>query len=337
MKKNTANYYRLSPFLTCFFFLLFALTACDKTRDCDDINCQNGGDCLTSDPGGVPYCDCPIGYTGAICEIELCSLAICLNGGNCIVNENTGLVECDCPPGFGGVSCEVEIDYTACEDVVCLNGGTCFINEQSGLAECDCPPGFIGLYCEMQYDLCDDVICLNGGTCVINEATGLAECDCPPGFAGQSCENDLCDEISCPPNTFCTEGICFCDIGYTGSDCDTLVRDRYLGVYDGLEVCVDSEQDSNTIEASTFNDDSFLFIDLGLGVFDIRAEVVSANSFQIPYQLDYLGNSYEGVLEDGTEHIGAYDPANNSLFGIYTVTYTDGTSKTCYLNWEKIE
>ena len=40
-------------------------------------------------------CNCPLGYIGQYCEIDVCA-GYCLNGGTCTV-EVTGAPKCNCP------------------------------------------------------------------------------------------------------------------------------------------------------------------------------------------------------------------------------------------------
>lgn len=40
------------------------ISSCNQQDDCDDVNCQNGGECVSGE------CDCPEGFTGPNCEIS---------------------------------------------------------------------------------------------------------------------------------------------------------------------------------------------------------------------------------------------------------------------------
>ena len=83
--------------LLSFFALISVLpTACEK-EPCESVFCQNGGIC---DDG---ICDCPVGFSGSICEIEdrcITQNVQCQNGGTCV--DGT----CNCPEGFIGTNCE---------------------------------------------------------------------------------------------------------------------------------------------------------------------------------------------------------------------------------------
>lgn len=93
------------------------LTACllfsgCKTDVCEGLVCENNGIC----EGG--FCDCPDGYVGQRCEIEInaCDLKQCNATGTdtCIISPVTGEARCVCASGFEGDKCEArwEAKYT---------------------------------------------------------------------------------------------------------------------------------------------------------------------------------------------------------------------------------
>ncbi len=59
-------------------------------------------------------------------------------------------------------------------------------------------------------------------------------------FSFTSCEEDLCKDVTCVQGT-ATESngscACVCDLGYEGTTCETLVRAKYLGSFNGNETC----------------------------------------------------------------------------------------------------
>ncbi len=84
----------MKKFVFLFFFAgalgMFTFNSC--TDPCGDVVCNNGGIC---DEG---RCDCPEGFSGTNCEINLC--ADCVNG-NCTTGD------CVCNPGYEGDNCDV--------------------------------------------------------------------------------------------------------------------------------------------------------------------------------------------------------------------------------------
>jgi hypothetical protein len=107
---------------------------------CDPELCQNGGTCAAD--GGVA-CDCPSGFAGDMCEINIddCDPNPCMNDGSCI--DGVDAFTCVCPPGFTGSTCETAVDH--CDPNPCQNGGTC-VNNAIGFA-CLCRGGWSGDTC----------------------------------------------------------------------------------------------------------------------------------------------------------------------------------------------
>lgn len=80
------------------------------------------------------YCECPIGFAGQRCEVEVdgCVGVSCPDGRVC-VSVAKGGHQCACPPGFAGDACQVQVDV--CQASPCKNGGAC-------LADLNSPTGF---------------------------------------------------------------------------------------------------------------------------------------------------------------------------------------------------
>lgn len=77
--------------------------------DCPACQCRNGGVCIEGSESSY-LCDCPLEYTGLLCENELCTINNpCQNGGRCYpVEGESGAVElmCNCSLPFGGDRCD---------------------------------------------------------------------------------------------------------------------------------------------------------------------------------------------------------------------------------------
>ena len=69
------------------------------------------------------YCECPIGFDGMKCEINVndCNGINCPNNKICfdLVDD----YECRCPQGYTGENCSQEINE--CVSSPCQNGATC--------------------------------------------------------------------------------------------------------------------------------------------------------------------------------------------------------------------
>ena len=73
---------------------------------CRKSPCQNGATCLVDIAAGY-ICQCPPGYSGKKCEINLdeCASNPCQNSGSCsdLINNYA----CKCANGFYGKNCEI--------------------------------------------------------------------------------------------------------------------------------------------------------------------------------------------------------------------------------------
>jgi len=112
-------------------------------------------------------------------------------------------------------------------------------------------------------DKCDDIECGVNGTCV----EGI--CNCDPGYSGENCENNVCDALDCI-NGECdpATGACICDEGYEGTFCDSEIRARFLGTWTSDAWICDGENDSVT-----------LVILAGSSIFEVRLSDESQEFF----------------------------------------------------------
>lgn len=108
--------------------VFLTLNACKD--QCKDVICLNYGVCVDG------TCDCPDGFSGALCEIDACDDIVCENNGVCVFGT------CNCPEGYSGVNCEIAPPPLPCDSVNCENGGVC----DNGT--CNCPGDYEGENCE---------------------------------------------------------------------------------------------------------------------------------------------------------------------------------------------
>ena len=141
----------------------------NSTCSCYAGLCQNSGVC--SDEMGYAVCNCPSGYSGVSCEIDLDLCEIqnpCSDFGTCHESAD-GNTFCMCESTHTGVNCSTPVD--PCFDVTCNSRGTCI--RQSDSFICECVAGYSGVHCEVS-DPCSTNPCGNTSTCVnaTNPETG---------------------------------------------------------------------------------------------------------------------------------------------------------------------
>lgn len=61
----------------------------------------------------------------------------------------------------------------------------------------------------------------------------------------QSC-TDPCNDVDCGNNGTCFDGVCICDEGYEGTNCETTSATKYIGTYSAVDIC-----NGQTLPAST--------------------------------------------------------------------------------------
>ncbi|XP_050423737.1 protein crumbs isoform X2 [Adelges cooleyi] len=172
---------------TCSCMDGFLGATCD-TAFCNDNQCQNNGVCK---PKESPFCECPVGFKGKLCEqniddcIENGNQHKCLNGGQCIdgINEYT----CNCTEtGYTGDDCSIDIDECVELNVRCGHRGEC--KNSPGSYSCLCEEGFCGHSCHLINPCLTESPCSNGGTCQERCTETIDyECICINGYVGKNC------------------------------------------------------------------------------------------------------------------------------------------------------
>ncbi|XP_078692955.1 uncharacterized protein LOC144922781 [Branchiostoma floridae x Branchiostoma belcheri] len=95
----------------------------DAQTLCGQNICQNGGICTSCFGDSSAFCECPDGFDGKTCEINIdeCGSNPCQNGGSC--HDDVNSYHCVCPTGYQGDHCESDIDW--CSNLQCPYGFVC--------------------------------------------------------------------------------------------------------------------------------------------------------------------------------------------------------------------
>jgi len=68
-----------------------------------------------------------------------------------------------------------------------------------------------------------------------------------------ACNKDECKDVVCQNGGTCSGGTCTCPTGYEGTNCETKSRDKFVGTYNGTEICTIGT-DNYTITLATNSD-----------------------------------------------------------------------------------
>lgn len=271
-----------------FISVLFVFNACNDDKPCDGLDCGENGTCVI-DKNFEPYCACLPGYYGEFCEF-----------------------------------------YDPCLLIECVNGGTKEIDtEDPTVCHCVCPPEYDGEFCELQ-NFCLNFTCENGGTPVNQPELSSCTCDCPPEFIGIFCETpNPCATVTCPTNATCQltqtlEPDCVCNPGWEGNECETEIRDKYIGAYNAISYYPDGSSTAPyTCNITKHPDDvtkmyfSHLLVNnIGsnpIELKDVYGVVYQSNTFALPVQNVFPDNEQVKSVS-----IGQRNPSDGKITVYYT-------------------
>ncbi|XP_044019722.1 protein crumbs isoform X2 [Aphidius gifuensis] len=200
-----------------------------KLITCDNHRCKSGSTCMNivNPKNGDNFtCTCMPGYEDVYCDVPYCRVRSCKNNGTCDISYQRP--QCNCPIGFKGDYCEINIDDCQIDnpqaDPKCKNKGICIDGVNSYTCNCH-NTGYVGPDCSDDINECEEggeQICGNG-ICI--NLPGTFKCNCDDGYCGANCQLvDPCREDSCANGGTCTcdqSGgyICHCHPDYTGHNC----------------------------------------------------------------------------------------------------------------------
>ncbi|CAH1240249.1 NOTCH2 [Branchiostoma lanceolatum] len=129
-------------------------------------HCQNGGNCSSCFADSIVTCECPVGFTGDLCEknIDDCATTPCKNNATCV--DLVDSFECVCDRGYTGLLCESDLDL--CHPNPCPYGWVC-VDNVSGI-QCEIPDPVAGA----RIEYCARYSCGPGWHCREDGPTGFS-------------------------------------------------------------------------------------------------------------------------------------------------------------------
>jgi hypothetical protein len=149
-----------------------------------------------------------------------------------------------------------------------------------------------------------------------------------------ACNTDPCKEISCANSGVCVDGGCKCQVGYEGIHCETVMRDKFLGIFNVNEdgTLSGADQYPLTIEEDASLNVNEVFIK-GFNnkyTLPIKAQV-RRDTITIPKQI-VQGDTIEGwghIISTNTQAQHYYQHANVTMY-YYTRDKFNFTNKFGY-------
>uniref|UniRef100_A0A8C1WMA3 Notch receptor 3 n=1 Tax=Cyprinus carpio TaxID=7962 RepID=A0A8C1WMA3_CYPCA len=206
---------------TCNCQLGYAGANCERTMNCKELRCYNGGSCSLTSRGA--RCTCIQGFGGPLCQHhsnEGCSSKPCRNGGLCTEETSFPFFHCQCINGWTGNRCEQEPRPNAecqgkandgvcdkeCNTLACRwDGGDCSlaVNPWARCTDPRCWRLFSNSQCD---EFCNNAECLYDNFDCKNK-----EKVCNPSYETY-CTNHYADGL-------CDQGCNTEECGWDGLDC----------------------------------------------------------------------------------------------------------------------
>jgi len=140
-----------------------------------------------------------------------------------------------------------------------------------------------------------------------------------------SCKSDPCKAIVCANGGVCNDGSCTCPSGYEGTQCETVMRDKFKGVF----VVLEKGSVSNTAQYS-------VSVEPGTAVTDIKIKNFG-NRFTDPVEAYVKGDTLyipQKTYDNGrweVQGIGVYLPDPSDFYGKHGRMQSDFTGRISYL------
>jgi len=142
-----------------------------------------------------------------------------------------------------------------------------------------------------------------------------------------ACTSDPCKDVNCLNGGNCVSGTCVCANGYEGTDCSTKSADKFVGTWNGVDVCSQNYTYTATIAESSTEADKILITNFGgFGSSVVVSGTVSGTAFSVP------GQVFGTVTISGS---GSISSDGLTITINYTANDTQGGNTTCNGTWAK--
>lgn len=116
--------------------------------------------------------------------------------------------------------------------------------------------------------------------------------------------SEPCDDVNCGDNGTCLEGLCICDDGYEGINCETELRAKFVGLW--------KSTDYNC--GGLNNLDVDWEVTRGTGINDFNVTLFAGTTSETQLNATYSGNIITMPLADfGTTYQGTLELVGNTL------------------------
>ncbi|MEO6830994.1 MAG: calcium-binding EGF-like domain-containing protein [Chitinophagaceae bacterium] len=150
-----------------------------------------------------------------------------------------------------------------------------------------------------------------------------------------ACNKDACKGVVCQNGGTCdASGSCVCQTGFTGTNCEKLVRDEFIGTWSGTDVCGSGSYTITlTVNTSTNNINALVNNPGGFGpAITITGVVTSANALSFTNANAGGGRTLSGTM---TFTGGSATTGATAMQFVYTVTPASGAADNCTGNYTK--
>ncbi|MCB0533047.1 MAG: calcium-binding EGF-like domain-containing protein [Lewinellaceae bacterium] len=151
-------------------------------------------------------------------------------------------------------------------------------------------------------------------------------------FALACADKDACKDVDCGANGTCIDGVCDCIDGYEGAACAEEWAQKFLGEYEGFDVCPSGTIPLNKpVKITRISATEVQLFNLGSFQSTLIATVKLATAASTKAE----DLSFDDTDTQGRKFVGSATISGSKITGSYIVTYTNGISENCTFEYEK--